>query len=187
MSGHSSSKPCEEEYTGVITRYCNTDGEWEDEVRACIVGPPKSIKYDVKELNLKAKKAMDPITPTIVGLDVTVSTLPTLPSGLSIDTKTGTISGTPKEEMETKMYTISVINDSGKVVYTTLSITIEKAAVNWLLIIIIVVVVVVVIGVVIAVIITASKSKQGSKSLPKGSKSKSMPKNAVQPKAAVKV
>ena len=71
--------------------------------------------------------------------------------------------------------------------YTTLSITIEKAAVNWLLIIIIVVVVVVVIGVVIAVIITASKSKQGSKSLPKGSKSKSMPKNAVQPKAAVKV
>ena len=187
VSGHSSSKPCEEEYTGVITRYCNTDGEWEDEVRACIVGPPKSIKYDVKELNLKAKKAMDPITPTIVGLDVTVSTLPTLPSGLSIDTKTGTISGTPKEEMETKMYTISVINDSGKVVYTTLSITIEKAAVNWLLIIIIVVVVVVVIGVVIAVIITASKSKQGSKSLPKGSKSKPMPKNAVQPKAAVKV
>ena len=188
VSGHSSSKPCEEEYTGVISRYCNADGEWENEVRACVVGPPKSITYDVKELNLVAKKAMDPITPKIVGLEVTVSTLPTLPTGLSIDTKTGTISGTPQEEMEKKMYTISVINDSGKVVYTTLSISIEKAPVNWLLIIIIVVVVVIVIGVVIVVIVMASsKSKKGSKSIPKGSKSKSMPKNAVQPKAAVKV
>ena len=189
VSGHSSSKPCEEEYTGVISRYCNADGEWENEVRACVVGPPKSITYDVKELNLVAKKAMDPITPKIVGLEVTVSTLPTLPAGLSIDTKTGTISGTPQEEMEKKMYTISVINDSGKVVYTTLSISIEKAPVNWLLIIIIVVVVVIVIGVVIVVIVMASsKSKKGSKSIPKGSKSKSMSKkDSVQPKAAVKV
>ena len=120
---------------------------------------------------------------------MTVSTLPSLPAGLSIDAKTGTISGTPQEEAAKRMYTISVKNASMKVAYTILAITVDKAAVNWLLIVIIVVVVVIVIGVVIAVIVMASsKSKKGSKSIPKGSKSKSMSKkDSVQPKAVVKV
>ena len=186
-SGKTSSIPCEEGYTGVITRYCNADGEWGEDVRACIVGPPKSITYDVKELTLKAKKKMDPITPTIVGLEVTVSTLPTLPAGLSIDATTGTISGTPQQEAEKKVYTISVKNASEKVVYTRLAITIEKAPVNWLLIVIIIVVVVVIIVVVVLVVITSSK-KKGDKSLPKGSKSKPMSKkDSAPPKAVVKV
>ena len=186
-SGQTASKPCEDGYTGTISRVCDNEGEWGEEVRNCRAAAPKSIKYDVQSVELTAKKAMEPLTPVIDGMDTTVTVFPMLPEGLSIDSTTGVISGTPKEEMEQKRYTINAKNEEGAV-YTTLNITVNKAPFNWLLLVIIIVVVVVVIVVVVVVIVTSSKKgKKGSKSMAKSSKSKPATKPAAQPKAAIKV
>lgn len=142
----------------------------------------------MQALNLVAKKKMDPVTPTIVGLEVTVSSFPKLPEGLNLDAATGTISGTPKAEQETRPYIISVTNASGESVSTTLNITIDKPAVNWLLIIIIVVVVIIVVAVVVVVVLSSRKKGNKSKSIPKSAtKPKNAAKPAAQPKVAVKV
>lgn len=139
-SGQTASKPCEDGYTGTISRVCDNEGEWGEEVRNCRAAAPKSIKYDVQSVELTAKKAMEPLTPVIDGMDTTVTVFPMLPEGLSIDSTTGVISGTPKEEMEQKRYTINAKNEEGAV-YTTLNITVNKAPFNWLLLVIIIVVV----------------------------------------------
>ena len=115
-----------------------------------------------------------------------MSSFPSLPEGLTIDSSTGVISGTPLEEMERKGFTINAANQEGSV-YTTIAITVNKAAFNWLLLVIIIVIVIVVV-VVVVVVLTASKKKKGSKAMPKSSKSKSGSKKMdAQPKAVIKV
>lgn len=103
---------------------------------------------------------------------------------------TGVISGKPLEEMEMKRFTITAKNEEGSV-YTTLTITVNKAPFNWLLLVIIVVVVVVVVVVIVVVVVNASKKdKKVSKTMPKGSKApkgKPATKPAPQTKAAIKV
>ena len=186
IANHMAYVPCGEGLAGTIARYCDMEGKWGEEVPNCRAAAPKSIKYDVQFLELTAKKAMQPLTPVIDGKEVKVSSFPSLPEGLTIDSATGVISGTPLEEMERKGFTINAANQEGSV-YTTLSIVVNKAAFNWLLIVIIVVVVIVVVAVVV-IVMTASKKKKGSKAMPKSSKSKSGSKKMdAQPKAVIKV
>ena len=186
IANHMAYIPCGEGLAGTIARYCDMEGKWGEEVPNCHAAAPKSIKYDVQFLELTAKKAMQPLTPVIDGKEVKVSSFPSLPEGLTIDSSTGVISGTPLEEMERKGFTINAANQEGSV-YTTIAITVNKAAFNWLLLVIIIVIVIVVV-VVVVVVLTASKKKKGSKAMPKSSKSKSGSKKMdAQPKAVIKV
>ena len=57
---------------------------------------------------------MNPVTPTVQGGDVVSWEIhPTLPTGLSIDSSTGTISGTPAGTSPISSYTVYANNTGG--------------------------------------------------------------------------
>ena len=71
---------------------------------------------------------MTPVTPTASGGTVTTwSISPSLPTGLSIDTVNGTISGTPTVVYSLATYTITGSNSGGSGT-TTVTIIVEDAA-----------------------------------------------------------
>ncbi len=71
------------------------------------------ITYTPKSLSFVVNQLITPFTPLITGDSVTVGISPSLPAGLSLDTRTGVISGTPLSSMRPVAYTISVTNSSG--------------------------------------------------------------------------
>ena len=132
---------------------------------------------------------MDPITPQVVAAEYKVTVFPALPAGLSLDEKTGTISGTPTTLQEAKKYTFYVANEAGKK-DTPVFIAVVEVPTNWRLIGILIAVVVIIIIVVIVVIVVVSKKKKSTgkkptmKSTKKGTPA---PKAVAKPKSAVKV
>ena len=87
-----------------------------------LVLPPTSLSYSAStEYNSTTKvyemvdnKTIDPITPTVTGgVPDSYRVLPSLPLGLSLDTTTGIISGTPTEVTPIRYYTITAENVSG--------------------------------------------------------------------------
>ena len=62
------------------------------------------------------------LAPTVVGSVTAYSVSPALPSGMSIDTLTGQISGTPTAETPSTLYTVTATNGGGS---TTFSLTIR--------------------------------------------------------------
>src|ERR1700691_6180726 len=58
------------------------------------IPPPSGLTYgSVPAFTIN--KAITPLTPTVVGAVTSYSVTPALPAGLSLDTTTGMISGTP--------------------------------------------------------------------------------------------
>ena len=119
-----------------------------------------------------------------------VISFPSLPDGLTMDSVSGAITGTPTTVQESKKYTISVTNDNGSA-STTIAITIVDPPVNWTLIIIIAVVaVIIIVGIIVAIVMASKSKKKIPAKNPKAAKgSKNMPKaaSANKPKATVKV
>ena len=76
--------------------------------------PPTSLSYGVTTLTLTKNVTMTTITPTANGGTITSwSVSPTLPVGLSFDTSTGAISGTPTGINASATYTITASNAGG--------------------------------------------------------------------------
>ena len=72
--------------------------------------------------------AMTAVTPTSSGGAVTSwSVSPSLPSGLSIDSSTGEISGTPTTVSSSSTYTVTASNSGGSAT-TTITILVNDAA-----------------------------------------------------------
>ena len=115
------------------------------------------------------------IVPTILGVEVTVTSFPTLPAGLTLVPSTGAITGKPTTVQESRKYTISVANEGGTIT-TTINIMVLEAPVNYVLVVL---------------IVMLGKKKSGTKkSMPKSAKSGKAPapKPAqVKTKTAVKV
>lgn len=62
-------------------------------------------------------KSIDPITPVITGSVDSYSVNPALPAGLFLDSKSGTVSGTPKTVQVIAVYTITATNAGGSATF----------------------------------------------------------------------
>ncbi len=83
---------------------------------AVVVNPPTSLNY-AYESSYLIDKAIPQINPTVSGHShaVTYTVTPNLPVGLSINSTTGVISGTPTERTTSQNYVIVAKNDGGNV------------------------------------------------------------------------
>ena len=84
---------------------------------------PSSLTYSPNSFTLTKGSAMTTVTPTVSGGAITSwSVSPSLPAGLSLDSSTGAISGTPTTITSSASYTVTATNTGGS---TTASVTIE--------------------------------------------------------------
>ena len=89
---------------------------------------PSTITYTPNSFTLAKDSAMTAVTPTSSGgTVVSWSISPSLPAGLSLDTSTGTISGTPTTSSTSTTYTITATNTGGSAT-ATVTILITDAA-----------------------------------------------------------
>ena len=161
------------------------DGVFGEEINACYPMPPQGISFDQSTYTLTQGESVS-ITPTVIGAEITCSAFPRLPDGLSIDSATCTISGSPTTPQESQKYTITVTNSSEESIQTNINIVVVEAPTNWtLIIIIIVVVVIVVIAIIVVIVLVSKKSKKNTKKMPK-SAAKTSAKAAPAKTAAVK-
>lgn len=85
--------------------------------------PPKNLNYSRDNVVFKKDEEINSLTPTVEGGEVTsYSITPSLPTGLSISTSTGIISGTPTANSGSTEYTVTASNGAGA---TTKKITLE--------------------------------------------------------------
>ena len=92
--------------------------------------PPSSIAYNPSSFTLSKDSPMTLVIPTSSGGAVeTWSVNPALPSGLSIDSATGEISGTPTAITPYATYTVTAMNTGGSDT-TTVTIIVNDAAPN---------------------------------------------------------
>jgi gliding motility-associated-like protein len=80
-----------------------------------IVPAPAALSYSPQSLALNTGTAMTPLVPSIAGSGYTYSISPALPAGLTFNTTTGAISGTPTGTSSAASYTITAANGSGSV------------------------------------------------------------------------
>ena len=84
---------------------------------------PYALFYAGSPYTFTKNSAISPITPTSLGGSVvTWSVAPALPNGLTIDSSTGTISGTPTTITSSSTYVITAVNSGGS---DTVSIVIQ--------------------------------------------------------------
>ncbi len=81
--------------------------------------PPSSLTYSTGNLVLTEGTAIASITPVSTGGAIASYTInPSLPAGLTFNTNTGVISGTPSGTSSATVYTITATNQSGAVTFT---------------------------------------------------------------------
>tara|TARA_B100000614_G_scaffold122144_1_gene109415 strand:+ start:2374 stop:6348 length:3975 start_codon:yes stop_codon:yes gene_type:complete len=84
--------------------------------------PPSEIEYGATELLLRVGIPMEVISPLHTAGADTWTVSPPLPLGLTINSKSGNISGTPSSISERRAYTVTASNAGG---HTTFEITLE--------------------------------------------------------------
>ncbi|MCE9499397.1 MAG: choice-of-anchor D domain-containing protein [Leptospira sp.] len=77
------------------------------------VAPPTGLSYSSSAASYTVNNAIPANNPTVTGTGITFSVLPALPAGLSIDSTTGIISGTPTTIQGATNYTITANNATG--------------------------------------------------------------------------
>jgi hypothetical protein len=73
---------------------------------------PSGLTYSTPQA-LRLKSAITALSPTVSGTVTSYSVAPALPAGLTLDTVTGQISGTPTQTSPATNYTITASNSSG--------------------------------------------------------------------------
>jgi len=93
-----------------------------------VVQPPSGLSYTTATADYTVGTPITPNSPTSSGGAVTAySVSPALPAGLSLNTSTGVITGTPTAVTATASYTVTASNSAGSTT-ASLSITVNVAA-----------------------------------------------------------
>jgi len=82
------------------------------EIKENILAAPSPLSYTSPNTYTK-DSAITPLLPTVTGLGITYSVSPNLPAGLTINSSTGIISGTPTEVATSTVYTVTATNTGG--------------------------------------------------------------------------
>ena len=85
---------------------------------------PSALSYPTPLVFTQNSQITD-VVPTVIGNGITFSISPDLPAGLSFDTQTGIISGTPTEVMAATIFTVTATNSGGSVTFDV-SITVDE-------------------------------------------------------------
>ncbi|KAK8797565.1 hypothetical protein WA158_005911 [Blastocystis sp. Blastoise] len=113
-AGQTAVKECPDviSYDGQITRVCNSNAQWETAQNSCTLKLP-TITYTTSVLSGYVNFDIVPISATIIGLQISsIIVSPALPTGLTLDTTTGAISG-KATIADTQVHTISITNPIG--------------------------------------------------------------------------
>ncbi|MEI7689236.1 MAG: putative Ig domain-containing protein [Candidatus Nomurabacteria bacterium] len=86
------------------------------EIKENLLAAPSSLSYTTPNIYTK-NSTISSLSPTVTGQGVAYSVSPSLPTGLSLDTSTGIISGTPSEVTGQATYTITASNPGGSTTY----------------------------------------------------------------------
>ena len=87
--------------------------------------PPSGLSYTPSSASGTVGTPISSLMPTVTGTVTSYSVSPALPFGLSLDTSSGVISGTPSATASSADYTVTATNGTGS---TTATVTIEVAA-----------------------------------------------------------
>jgi hypothetical protein len=87
---------------------------------------PTRLAYPQAAITATAGQAISTDTPTVTGTATSYSVSPALPAGLSLNTTTGAISGTPMAVASQAVYTITATNSAGNTT-TTVQILVSAA------------------------------------------------------------
>ena len=112
IGGKPSNSAVQQEYTITAT---NSKGSTTFKIKIAVSFPvvaPTNLSYGALNLNLTSGVAMNLITPTVNGT-VSSYTYSSLPSGLSVNSNTGVLSGTPSTPQSQTSYTITASNSAG--------------------------------------------------------------------------
>ncbi|MCP5500265.1 MAG: putative Ig domain-containing protein [Leptospiraceae bacterium] len=122
ISGTPSATQGVSSYTVTAT---NSSGSTNTSVSITIIIPaPSSLSYSAAPFTFTQGIAISPQNPVVTGTVTSYSVNPALPSGLSLNTSTGVISGTPSATQGASSYTVTATNSSGST-NTSISITIN--------------------------------------------------------------
>jgi hypothetical protein len=88
---------------------------------------PSNLVYPQTTITATAGQAIAPDTPTVNGTVSSYGVIPGLPAGLSLDTSTGTVSGTPTAVAAQASYTVTATNAGGNTT-ATLQIAVNPVA-----------------------------------------------------------
>lgn len=98
------------------------------EIKENILAAPTALSYTPSNVYTK-NTAITPLSPTVTGQGITYSVSPALPTGLSLNTSTGIISGTPSATTGLATYTVTATNTGGSTTFGVV-ITVNDAAQN---------------------------------------------------------
>ncbi|NDE18628.1 hypothetical protein EBZ80_27370, partial [bacterium] len=97
-------------------------------VTVAALNPPAGLSYSPSAIIGTVGQSISPLAPTVGGGTVTAySVSPDLPSGLSINPSTGTISGTPSSVSSSASYTVTASNADGSTT-ASVSVTVNPAS-----------------------------------------------------------
>jgi hypothetical protein len=82
------------------------------------VPPPSGLSYPQPSISATVGQAIAADTPTVTGPVFTYSIAPALPAGLSLDSRTGALTGTPTTVAPQATYTVTALNSSGSTTAT---------------------------------------------------------------------
>lgn len=87
---------------------------------------PVSLRYNTPNTFIVSGNAIADLTPSVSGVISNYSVSPALPNGLSLNTVTGIISGTPNAVVAQTNYTVTATNSGGSI-STTVNITVNNS------------------------------------------------------------